>query len=112
MPTYEYECTKCGSVQDLFQRITEKPKRKLDCEICGERTPVRRLIGAGGGIVFKGSGFYATDYRSESYKKARQADQPTTENKTENKSDSAKPSEPKSPKTKPVTQQPEGSVRN
>lgn len=88
MPTYEYECTKCGGIVELFQNITEKPKRKLDCPVCETRTPVRRLIGAGAGIVFKGSGFYTTDYRSDSYKKAAEADKPATQTK----SDSKKPS--------------------
>ena len=82
MPTYEYECTQCGAVTELFQSITERPKRRLDCTVCGGPTPVRRLLGSGGAIVFKGGGFYATDYRSESYKKAAQADQPASEKKS------------------------------
>lgn len=65
MPTYEYECDKCGTTFERFQRITEDPVKK--CPECGG--PVRRLIGAGAGVIFKGSGFYATDYRSESYKR-------------------------------------------
>lgn len=64
MPTYEYECTKCKERFDLFQRMTEKPLQK--CRFCGGK--VRRLIGAGAGLIFKGSGFYATDYRSENYR--------------------------------------------
>lgn len=65
MPTYEYECDKCGATFERFQRMTEDPVKK--CPECGG--PVRRLIGAGAGVIFKGSGFYATDYRSESYKR-------------------------------------------
>ena len=67
MPTYEYECTKCGRVFEVFQSITERPKRwiKTDCKNCENRAPVTRRIGAGAGIIFKGSGFYQTDYRSE-----------------------------------------------
>jgi putative FmdB family regulatory protein len=65
MPTYEYECEKCGITFERFQNITEEPIKK--CPECGG--PVRRLIGAGAGVIFKGSGFYATDYRSESYKR-------------------------------------------
>ncbi len=99
MPTYEYECTKCGSVIEVFQGITEKPLRKADCEVCGERTPVRRLIGAGAGIVFKGTGFYATDYRSDAYKKAAKADRPDTEGKSDT-GESSKPSASKSEKSK------------
>lgn len=76
MPTYEYECTRCGHVFEMLQSITAKPKRRPDepCAGCGERAPIRRLIGAGGAVIFKGSGFYETDYRSESYKKAAKAE--------------------------------------
>ena len=66
MPTYEYECKKCGHVFEEFQRITAEPLSK--CPKCSGK--LRRLPGAGAGIIFKGSGFYATDYRSESYKRA------------------------------------------
>jgi putative FmdB family regulatory protein len=85
MPTYEYECTKCGHVFEVFQSITAKPLRKLDddCPGCHTRSPVRRLIGAGAGLIFKGSGFYETDYRSESYKAAAKADKSATEAKTD-----------------------------
>ena len=66
MPTYEYECKKCGHVFEEFQRITAEPLTK--CPKCAGK--LVRLPGAGAGIIFKGSGFYATDYRSESYKRA------------------------------------------
>jgi putative FmdB family regulatory protein len=59
MPTYEYECTSCGHKFEVFQSMTEKPKTK--CPKCGKN--IRRLIGRGSGIIFKGAGFYATDYR-------------------------------------------------
>lgn len=65
MPTYEYECEKCGNTFERFQNIKDEPIKK--CPKCNG--PVRRLIGPGAGVIFKGSGFYATDYRSESYKK-------------------------------------------
>jgi putative FmdB family regulatory protein len=68
MPTYEYECTKCGHRFELFQRISDPPRKR--CSKC--RGAVRRLVGSGGGMLFKGSGFYATDYRSESYKKQKE----------------------------------------
>ncbi|MGA2035024.1 MAG: FmdB family zinc ribbon protein [Thermoguttaceae bacterium] len=71
MPTYDYVCDACDHQFELFQGIKEEPKRK--CPECG-RLKLRRLIGAGGAIVFKGSGFYQTDYRSESYKKAAAAE--------------------------------------
>lgn len=74
MPTYEYECTKCGEVFDIFQSIKARPLRRAHCETCGKVQPVRRLIGTGGAILFKGSGFYETDYRSESYRKAAKAE--------------------------------------
>jgi len=66
MPTYDYKCLECGRTFEVFQRITEEPLTQ--CRFCNGR--VKRLIGAGAGIIFKGSGFYCTDYRSESYKKA------------------------------------------
>ena len=71
MPTYEYECNACHHKFEKFQSITAAPTRK--CPECG-KSKVRRLIGAGGGIIFRGSGFYQTDYRSDSYKTAASAD--------------------------------------
>ena len=71
MPIYDYVCGACGHEFELFQSITEQSKRK--CPQCG-RQKLRRLIGPGAAIVFKGSGFYKTDYRSEAYKKAAAAD--------------------------------------
>jgi len=63
MPTYEYECTKCGYEFERFQNMSDEPLKR--CPKC--RCKVRRLIGSGAGIIFKGSGFYETDYRSKSY---------------------------------------------
>ncbi len=71
MPTYDYRCQKCGHEFEKYHSITAAPLKR--CPACGERT-LQRLIGTGGGIIFKGSGFYQTDYRSESYKKAAAAD--------------------------------------
>ncbi len=71
MPTYDYVCDSCDYRFELFQSITESAKRK--CPKC-KKSRLRRLIGTGAGILFKGSGFYVTDYRSESYKKAAEAD--------------------------------------
>lgn len=65
MPTYDYQCDACDHRFELFQSITAEPERK--CPECGKRK-LRRLIGPGAAIIFKGSGFYQTDYRSESYK--------------------------------------------
>jgi putative FmdB family regulatory protein len=71
MPTYDYVCDACDHRFELFQSITAKPERK--CPVC-RRLKLRRLIGPGAAIVFKGSGFYKTDYRSESYKKGAEAE--------------------------------------
>jgi len=81
MPTYEYECQRCAHAFEAFQSMTDKPLRI--CPECGGR--VRRLISAGAGVIFKGSGFYATDYRSASYTKSAKADTPKTDSKTESK---------------------------
>ncbi len=62
MPTYEYECTKCGHTFEAFQSITEKPLSR--CPRCQGR--IKRLIGGGMGVIFKGSGFYTTDYKRSS----------------------------------------------
>ena len=70
MPTYEYECEQCGHVFEAFQSMSDKHLET--CPECSGK--VRRLIGTGAGLIFKGSGFYATDYRSEGYNKAAKAD--------------------------------------
>ena len=66
MPTYDYQCDACDHEFELFQSISEPVKRK--CPEC-KKPKLRRLFGTGAAVVFKGSGFYETDYRSESYKK-------------------------------------------
>jgi putative FmdB family regulatory protein len=65
MPTYEYECVTCGTVFDRFQAITARPLRSARCDACGKTRRVRRRISGGAGLLFKGSGFYITDYRSK-----------------------------------------------
>ncbi len=72
MPTYEYLCGACRARHEIYQSITEKPKRK--CPSCG-KPALERQISAGAGFLFKGQGFYITDYRSESYKAGQQAEQ-------------------------------------
>jgi putative FmdB family regulatory protein len=72
MPTYEYHCDACEHNFDEFQSINDKPLKK--CPKCG-KPKLRRVFGAGAAIIFKGSGFYQTDYRSESYKAAAKAEQ-------------------------------------
>jgi putative FmdB family regulatory protein len=71
MPTYEYVCDACDHRFEEFQSITAEPLQK--CPACGKKK-LRRLIGTGGAILFKGSGFYCTDYRSDSYRKAASRD--------------------------------------
>lgn len=73
MPTYEYECEKCGKRLEKVQPITAEPLK--DCPKCKKKT-LRRVISSGGGIIFKGSGFYQTDYRSDSYKKSAEKEKP------------------------------------
>ena len=85
MPTYDYQCDACGHSFEKFQSITAPAVRK--CPSCG-KLQVRRLIGTGAGIIFKGSGFYQTDYRSDSYKKAAQKDKPGS---SETKAKAAEP---------------------
>lgn len=71
MPTYEYQCAACGHRFELFQQMSDPVRRK--CPKC-EKLKLERLIGTGAGVLFKGSGFYETDYRSESYRKAAEAE--------------------------------------
>ena len=71
MPTYEYKCNACGEKFEKFQSITAAPVKK--CPHCGKNA-VQRLIGTGAGLIFKGSGFYITDYRSEGYKEKAKAE--------------------------------------
>ena len=98
MPTYDYECDGCGHEFELFQGINDPVKRK--CPEC-KKQKLRRLFGTGGAIVFKGSGFYETDYRSDSYKKGEKAAKESkskSDSKSESKSDSK--SDSKKSKTK------------
>ena len=71
MPTYAYRCDHCSHEFEQFQSITARPIRR--CPQCGEST-LKRLLGTGAGIIFKGSGFYQTDYRTDTYKKAAEGD--------------------------------------
>lgn len=89
MPTYDYECDACGHEFELFQSISEPVKRK--CPEC-KKQKLRRLFGTGAAVVFKGSGFYETDYRSESYKKGAEDAKKSTEKKTDSKSSEKKSS--------------------
>jgi putative FmdB family regulatory protein len=86
MPTYEYRCDK-GHEFEVFQRMSETPVEK--CIHCGARA--ERLLSAGAGLLFKGSGFYITDYRSDKYKKAAEADKGTAAPKSETSKSDATP---------------------
>ena len=98
MPTYDYECDACQHTWELFQKITEDPVKA--CPEC-KKKKARRLFGTGAAIMFKGSGFYETDYRSDSYKKGADKDKKATsdsssDKKTETKAKSETKSESKS----------------
>jgi len=94
MPTYQYRCTKCAYEFEEFQLITEDPLDK--CPQCGGKP--QRVISGGGGFIFKGNGFYITDYRSDSYKKdARKDKPPSKETKTGSDKKSESSTKPKSP---------------
>lgn len=104
MPTYDYRCTACGHTLEIFQAITAKPLKT--CPACKKRR-LTRLIGAGAGILFKGSGFYETDYRSESYKEQARKEQSTATGQGSKDSDSktakgTKPPENKAKKAETV----------
>lgn len=85
MPTYDYQCSACEHEFEAFQSITEEPLVK--CPKC-KKKKLKRLFGAGAGILFKGSGFYQTDYRSDGYKKSAASDSKSSEGKSESKSES------------------------
>src|SRR6266446_4811455 len=93
MPTYDYVCDACGHEFELFQSMLDPLKRK--CPKC-KKSKLRRLIGAGAAIMFKGSGFYKTDYRSDSYKKSAAADSKPSESKPAEGKSESKSSESKS----------------
>jgi putative FmdB family regulatory protein len=112
MPTYEYSCEKCGQNFDAFQSMRDEPFRECPKELC--RLPkwghgkVKRLLGTGAGLIFKGSGFYITDYRSDSYKEAAKKESPaspTAADKSGKPKESPKgpsPAQTKKPETKPA----------
>jgi putative FmdB family regulatory protein len=92
MPTYEYECNACGHIVDVFHKMTEKPRVK--CPECGNAT--RKKIGAGAGIIFKGSGFYETDYKRKSApKETKQEGEAAVSKPAESKKEEKKSEKPK-----------------
>ena len=100
MPTYEYQCEGCGHRFDEFQSFKDDPLKV--CPKCNE-SALRRLFGTGAAILFKGSGFYETDYRSESYKKAAKAEQDATSKGAADKNGAAKDTKPAESKPAPST---------
>jgi putative FmdB family regulatory protein len=86
MPTYDYSCDACDHSFEVFESIMAEPQSK--CPKC-KKKKLRRLFGAGAGLVFKGSGFYQTDYRSESYKKSAAADKPASDRSSSSAGSSA-----------------------
>jgi putative FmdB family regulatory protein len=102
MPTYDYECDACSHTFEVYQGINDPLKKK--CPECG-KNKLRRLFGGGAAIMFKGSGFYQTDYRSDGYKKAAKADKPAGDSGGDKKSETkaSSSSEPKSTPAKSST---------
>lgn len=88
MPTYEYRCAKCNRTFEEFQSMADKPLKK--CQFDGCDGTVSRVISPGAGFLFKGSGFYETDYRSESYKKTAAAEKEKAKPKSDKKTGSDK----------------------
>lgn len=80
MPTYEYSCEKCGKTFETVQSMRDEPLRECPKDLCRQKKwghgKVKRLIGTGAGLLFKGSGFYITDYRSNSYKEGAKKEAP------------------------------------
>ena len=106
MPTYDYECDACKHEFEVFESMTVEPQKK--CPKC-KKNKLRRLFGAGAGLVFKGSGFYQTDYRSESYKKGAEAEKPKADTKSDSsstKSDSSSAKETKATESPKSESQP------
>src|SRR6266487_4146511 len=109
MPTYEYSCAKCDKILEAFQSMRDEPFRECPEELC--RLPkwghgkVKRLLGTGAGLIFKGSGFSATDYRSSSYKEAAKKESPAKGAEAADKSAASK--EPTKTPSPPQTKTPE-----
>lgn len=120
MPTYEYKCTACGHTFEKFQSITAEPIKR--CPVCG-KAKAKRLISAGAGLIFKGSGFYITDYRDAGYKDKAKAEsdggksggdgagdskgESKADSKGETKASSDTATKPAATEPKPATPKPE-----
>ena len=108
MPTYEYICEKCDHQFDVFQSIKDNALTTCPQDKCGMKKwgkgKVKKMIGSGAGLIFKGSGFYITDYRSESYKEAAKKDAPPSADKGDKggKSETKTESKPAKAESKPA----------
>jgi putative FmdB family regulatory protein len=108
MPTYEYQCEKCDRTFEVAQSMKDEPLKSCPKDRCQQKTwgkgKVRRLIGTGAGLIFKGSGFYITDYRSEGYKAAAKSD--SSGGGEPAKTESKPESKPSKTETKPPAKSP------
>ena len=86
MPNYDYQCKECGHIFEVFQKMSDPKLEDCAQENCSGK--IKRLLGTGAGVIFKGSGFYQTDYRSESYKKGQSKEKGSAPKSDSNKSSS------------------------
>lgn len=109
MPTYEYSCQKCGQNFDAYQSMRDETYKTCPKELCRQakwgKGKVKRLLGTGAGLIFKGSGFYTTDYRSNSYKEGAKKEAPPST--PEKKGESAATKSESKPAPKPPASSPE-----
>jgi putative FmdB family regulatory protein len=111
MPTYEYQCEKCKKTFELYQSMKDAPVAACPKEQCRMKSwgkgKVKRLLGAGAGLIFKGSGFYITDYRSEGYTNAAKTESSAAEAKPAKEAKDTKESkETKKTESKPASEKP------
>lgn len=102
MPTYEYSCEKCGGTFETVQSMRDAPFQECPKDLCQQKKwghgKVKRLIGTGAGLIFKGSGFYITDYRSDSYREAAKKEAPASTEKPAAKEGKSNPPAAGAPK--------------
>jgi putative FmdB family regulatory protein len=107
MPTYEYSCAKCKHTFETVQSITAKPLTVCPKDLCRQKSwgkgKVKRVISTGGGLIFKGSGFYTTDYRSDTYKAAAKKDAGASTSSSSSSDSAKKESKPSTPAAAPAS---------
>jgi putative FmdB family regulatory protein len=115
MPTYEYSCEKCGGTFEMVQSMRDASLKECPKELCQQKKwghgKVKRLIGTGAGLIFKGSGFYITDYRSDSYREAAKKDAPAAPAATD-KPSAAKEGKASAPAPTPAKTEPKPKKQN